>query len=93
MTDQTIDNERADQNNQPVMNERADPNNQPEKVERPPFTPIVLASLSQMPRCIYQEYAGSLEGACEYHLAKFHKLPSAIYQYQYRYFFPLDEKE
>lgn len=56
-------------------------------------TPIVsLASLAQMPRCVYQEYAGSLEEAFKYHLAKFHSLPPVVYQYQYRYFFPLTEK-
>ena len=40
------------------------------------------------------EYSGdSFEQACKDYLAKFHNLPEVVYQYQYRYFFPLTENE
>ena len=55
-------------------------------------TVIPLESLSKMPRCVYQEYAGDLKSACQDYLAKFHRLPEVVYQYKYHYFFPIEEE-
>lgn len=58
--------------------------------------PIVIPvdNPSKLPRDtrLIEYTNGDLELSCKDFLAKFHKLPDVVYQYQYRYFFPLTEE-
>lgn len=39
------------------------------------------------------EYTFPFETCCALYLAKFHSLPPVVYQYQYRYFFPVEKED